>query len=46
MSEAKRPKGNKFEKVEMLDNYYGNREYGVRFPDGKVYPPKKCKFKN
>jgi hypothetical protein len=44
-SEACRPRSIIFEKVEMLDDYYGRHEYGVRFPDGKVYPDDKCTFK-
>lgn len=44
-STAKRPKSIVWEKVEMIDDYYAPHEYGVRFPDGKVYPPEKCQFK-
>jgi len=43
-SKAKRPGSIVFEKVAMLDGYFTEHEYGVQFPDGKVYPEDKCKF--
>jgi hypothetical protein len=36
-SEAKRKKEDKFEPVEMLDNFYDRREYAVRFANGDTY---------
>ncbi|MFW5983188.1 MAG: hypothetical protein ACOCQ4_01710 [bacterium] len=50
-TKAKRPRQKNYsgkiewEDVAMLDNYYGAHEYGVKFPDGKVYPKEKCKIK-
>jgi len=44
-TEAKRPKGKKFEKVLMMDNCYGHHLYGVKFPDGSVFREENCKFK-
>lgn len=41
-AKAKRPNSDEIEKVEMLDDYYGRHRYGVRFPDGQVYPEEKC----
>ena len=38
ISKAKNPKTEKIEDAQFLDNYYGSREYGVRFDDGNVYP--------
>lgn len=35
---TKNPKTGRFEEAEWLDNYYGPHQYGVRFPDGTVYP--------
>jgi hypothetical protein len=32
------PKTGHVESVMYLDNYYGRHRYGVRFPDGNVYP--------
>lgn len=40
-----RLKGDKeFQEVEMLDDYFGSHQYGVRFPDGKVYEENDCEF--
>lgn len=44
-AKAKRPDSNKWEEVEMLDNYFGSHVYGVRFPDGKVIKESKCEVK-
>lgn len=33
---AKEPGGEYYETVEMIDNYFGNHEYGVKFPDGEI----------
>ena len=44
-TKACRPHSIFYENVIMLDNYYGHHEYGVEFPDGKVYPEEKCAFK-
>lgn len=47
-TKAKRPrqknytKEKQWEEVEMLDNYFGSHKYGVKFPDGKVYPEEEC----
>ena len=41
---ARRPKSIVWEDVVMLDDYYAPHEYGVKFPDGKVYPEDKCEF--
>ena len=45
-TKAKRPDGLYFEDVEMLDDFWGHHEYGVRFPDGEVFREKDCEFKN
>ena len=37
ISKAKNPKTEKIEDAQFLDNYYGSREYGVRFGDGNVF---------
>ena len=34
-----------WEKVEMLDDYFGHHQYGVRFPDGEVYKKEDCIIK-
>lgn len=34
-----------WEKVIMLDDYFGSHEYGVQFPDGNVYAEDECEFK-
>ena len=31
------PKTGVIEKADWLDNYFGRRIYGVKFPDGKIY---------
>lgn len=36
-SEAKRKKRDRFEPVEMLDDYYGKHKYAVRFANGDIY---------
>lgn len=36
-SEAKRKKEDKFETVEMIDDFYGKHEYGIRFANGDTY---------
>jgi len=41
---AKRPKGRKWEKAEMLDDFYGSHQYAVRFEDGATYPETACKI--
>ena len=35
---TKNPETGRVEEAEFLDNYYGPHRYGVRFPDGKVFP--------
>lgn len=45
-TEAKRPKGKKFEKVLMMDNCYGHHLYGVQFPDGSIFREEKCLFRD
>jgi hypothetical protein len=45
MARAKRPGGTEYEDVMMLDNYYGSRYYGVRFPDGAIYEERECILK-
>ena len=42
VSKAKRPGGTEYEDVWYLDDYYGRRRYGVKFPDGKFYPAEEC----
>lgn len=32
-------------KVEMIDNYFGLHQYGVRFPNGLVYREEDCEIK-
>lgn len=32
------PDSGRVEMAEWLDDYYGPNHYGVRFPDGTVYP--------
>lgn len=44
-TKAKKPGRDKFEKVEMIDNYFGSHEYGVRFPDGEVFHERECEIK-
>lgn len=34
---TKHPDTGKWEQAEWLDDYYAHYEYGVRFPDGKVF---------
>ena len=34
-----------WEKVEMLDDYFGSHQYGVRFPDGEIYRKEDCIIK-
>ena len=34
---TKHPKTGEFLQAEWLDDYFGPHEYGVRFPDGKVF---------
>ena len=34
---AKHPETGVMEIVDWLDDYFGRRRYGVRFPDGKVF---------
>jgi hypothetical protein len=36
---TKNPLTGKWEDAEWLDNFFGQRRYGVRFKDGKVYNP-------
>jgi len=36
-SKAKRKKEDKYETVEMLDDFYGKHEYAVRFANGDTY---------
>ena len=43
-TKAKRPDGESFEDVEMLDDYFGRHRYGVRFSDGVVYKEEECEF--
>jgi hypothetical protein len=44
MTKARNPKTGKFEYVVMLDNYYGNRTYGVKFADAQVLPENKVEL--
>lgn len=44
-TKAKKPNGTEFEEVSMLDNFFGQHNYGVEFPDGAIYRPEKCDFK-
>lgn len=37
IKETKNPRTKKMEKAEWLDDYFGHRIYGIRFPDGRVY---------
>ena len=43
-SKAKRPQGKEFELVFMLDDFYGQHQYGVKFMDDKIYPAGDCKY--
>lgn len=36
------PKTGNIELAEWLDNYSGPHQYGVRFPDGKIFQPWEC----
>ena len=45
-TKAKRPDGKKWEDVYMLDNFFGLHNYGVQFPDDKVYPEEQCEIKS
>lgn len=38
---TKHPMTGDWENADWLDNYFGSRGYGVRFPDGKVFNPEK-----
>ena len=42
-TKAKKPHSDKWEKVSMLDNYFG-RQYGVMFPDKTVYREEDCEI--
>jgi len=44
-SKAKKPGSDDWEEVWMMDNWYGLHQYGVQFPDGKVYPEEDCEIK-
>jgi len=44
-TQARRPGGD-WEKVMMLDDFFGSHRYGVCFPDGKIFPERECQFKN
>ena len=37
MEVTRHPETGKEELAEWLDDYFGRRQYGVRFPDGKVF---------
>ena len=41
---ACRPKGKVWEGVTMIDDFYGEHEYGVQFLDGQMYRVEDCKF--
>lgn len=46
-----RPKGmaegqQQFLRVTMLDNYFGRRRYGVKFPNGFILEEHQCEFKD
>ena len=43
---AKKPDGKEYETVEMIDNYFGSHEYGVKFLDGEIYREDECEFGN
>jgi hypothetical protein len=36
-AEARHPITGKIEQADYLDDYFGPREYGVRFDDGRIY---------
>lgn len=40
---AVHPKTKKLEHAIFLDDYYGKHRYGIRFPDGSIYPAEKVK---
>ena len=37
LAKTKNPKTGKWEMAHWFDDYYGKHEYGVMFPDGKIY---------
>lgn len=37
------PASGRVEMAEWLDDYYGPNRYGVRFPDGAIYPEEEVK---
>ena len=43
-SEARNPVSGEIEEVAMLDNYYGDRKWAVRFPNGEVLPKDKVEI--
>jgi hypothetical protein len=44
--QTKNPKTGQIEQAEWLDDYFGSRKYGVRFPDGMVYRPEEVEDDN
>jgi len=38
---GKHPETGAIERVRFLDDYYGRRRYGVRFPNGDIFPSTK-----
>lgn len=41
---TKHPKTGKWEMADWMDDYFGRRHYGVRFPSGEVFDPEKKKL--
>ncbi len=39
------PESGQWEEAEWLDDHFGHHNYGVRFPDGMVYDPRKVDLK-
>jgi len=37
ITKTKHPRTGREEAAEWLDDYFGEHNYGVRFPDGRVY---------
>lgn len=41
---AKHPETGEIQEVYFMDDYYGPHRYGVKFPDGKIFPDHDCQI--
>lgn len=41
IAKAINPSNGEIQRAEYLDNYFGQHNYGVRFPDGDIWPEHK-----